>query len=185
MCLTMHRHDQQLRHRASGKSVSASRAGCDARATHLLGLYSRLFTSCPSSSLRSDIKDTNRMLAHGRPPTRKTCSLPRAHVNRRARSAGRRMGWVSKDRAGGGGRGRGSYQHTRRPTNWSVQRLHDPCKRMGSRKRINRVGCPGVLFARGGDAGCARGRGGPLVGGEALACPVAKLTRRHQSVGSI
>ena len=37
------------RGKSSGKSVSASRAGCDARATHLLGLYPRLFTSCPSS----------------------------------------------------------------------------------------------------------------------------------------
>ena len=116
MCLTMHRHDQQLRHRASGKSVSASRAGCDARATHLLGLYSRLFTSCPSSSLRSDIKDTNRMLAHGRPPTRKTCSLPRAHVNRRVRSAGRIMGWVKIAWAGAGGGGARTNTQEDQPT---------------------------------------------------------------------
>ena len=66
--------------------------------------------------LRSDVKKANRMLAHGRPPTRKTCSLPRAHVNRRARSAGRRMGWVKIAQAGAGGGGARTNTQEDQPT---------------------------------------------------------------------
>ena len=98
-----------------------------------------------------------------------TRSLPRVHgwVSSRCRA---QNGSSRTDRAGGSGRGagRGSYQPNK-TTNFGALSTYKICASEWAADALAAWGvCPGVLFARGGDAGCARGRGGPLGGGRTL-----------------
>ena len=82
----------------------------------------------------------------------------------------------------GGGPG-GALTSQRRPTNFGALSTYKICASEWAADALAAWGvCPGVLFARGGDAGCARGRGGPLGGGRTLpiAATVGKCCARWQ-----